>query len=650
MRFRQGVLALALTLTGLPPVWADEADTAALKAEVEVLKDRLARLESQLAQATLQGGVEMGEKPIPGLLQLPSGLQGLQMSGYADVSYIYNFNEPDPTSGTSGAPARTNRGRAFDNEPNGFTPHALELVLEKPITDEMPFGFRTDLFVGDDAEVFGAGTGLGLASDEIELQQAYIAARTPVEGLEVKVGKFVTLLGAEVIESPANWNFSRSYMFNYAIPFTHTGVLASYPLGELGSATLGVVNGWERVDDNNKAKSILGNITLTPLDSLTVSSNLITGAEQTGDSRNKRTVISNVITWTPPIERLTLMADYDYGHESGLVQGTGARGFEAANWQGLALYGKYDLTDTWSLAGRGVGRDTDVRDRVGVGRHGRARVEPEPPQPEDEAADRGQAQIVAGDGVDRAVLAILAEPRPQDDRPRQRGPPADRVDDGRAREVPHPQLRQPPAAPDPMAGHRIDEPDHQEGEEDEREVLHPLRDRPGDDRRRRPGEDELEEELRQQGHARPADRAVGPLVGVTRGRGVVGAAEHPEALGAEERRAVAEHQPPPEEPERHRGDREHDEVLREDVHAVLLPGEASFQTPEAGVHPEHQHRSDERPYRIRHHLRIHALLLLVSDTSFRCPKLVSDTSGGDAPRQAPARRGALSGTGQVTTT
>ncbi|MBI3087285.1 MAG: porin [Candidatus Omnitrophica bacterium] len=354
-------MSLAMLVTGhssLVTAWADEPETASLKAEIEVLKDRLASLERQMASAQLTGTTGIGEKAgLPALLELPSGLQGLAMSGYADVSYIYNFAESDAGEG------RTNRGRVFDNDPNGFTPHAFELVFEKPITDSMPLGFRADLFFGDDADTFGA-TGLtdandaeGTDNDQVDLQQAYITARAPIgEGIDFKVGKFVTLLGAEVIESPANWNFSRSYMFGFSIPFTHTGALASYPLGEWGSVTGGVVNGWDIVDDNNKAKSLIGNITLTPLEGVTLSFNGITGAEQAGDNRNDRTVFDFVGTWQP-MEKLTLMANYDYGHESGLVQGTGAAcsgavDCEAANWQGLALYAKYDLTDTWSLAGR----------------------------------------------------------------------------------------------------------------------------------------------------------------------------------------------------------------------------------------------------------------------------------------------------------
>ena len=349
--------AIGLFVFLVTPVWADEADNAALKAEIEVLKDRLARLERQVVTGTTGIGEKAG---LPGLVELPSGLQGLAMSGYADVSYVYSFNEPDN--------ATTNTGRTFDTEAHGFTPHAFELVLEKPLTDQMPIGLRTDLFFGDDAEVFGA-TGLGSATNEFELQQAYISAKAPVGGgIDFKIGKFVTLLGAEVIESPANWNFSRSFMFLYSIPFTHTGALASYPLGEWGSVTGGFVNGWEVVDDNNKGKSFLGNITLTPIEDVTLSSSLISGPERNQNNSNKRTVLSNIVTWTP-IENLSLMANYDYGRESNVVQGTATtgtvNGFESAAWQGLALYAKYDLSPTWSLAGRWEWFDDKDNTRTG---------------------------------------------------------------------------------------------------------------------------------------------------------------------------------------------------------------------------------------------------------------------------------------------
>ena len=350
MRQRLARIILTGLLTGYGllgagvPAWADES--AELKAEIEALRERLATLERKVAQGgagELTGVSGIGEKPVA-TMELPSGLQGLGLSGYADVSYLYNFNEQNNFG---------NSGRVFDTEGNGFTIHAAEVVLEKALSDATPIGFRTDLFFGDDAEVFhatglgGGATGTGIV-DHFDLQQAYITLRTPVgEGLDVKVGKFVTLLGAEVIESPANWNFSRSYMFGYSIPFTHTGILASYPtFGDLGSTTFGVVNGWDIVDDNNKAKTFLGNVTVGPWSNLTLSSNFVYGAEQANNSHDQRGVLSSILTWTPH-EQWALMFNWDYGHEEDVIGGT-----DNGGWQGYALYARYSPLSWYSLANR----------------------------------------------------------------------------------------------------------------------------------------------------------------------------------------------------------------------------------------------------------------------------------------------------------
>ena len=141
---------------------------------------------------------------------------------------------------------------------------------------------------------------------------------------------------------------------------------------------------------------------------------------------------------------------------------------------------------------------------------------------------RGHA--VAGNRRDLAVRPELAEARAEHEDAGQRRPAADAVHDGRSGEIPETGGRQPAAAPDPVAGDRVDECHEQEREHDEREVLDPLRHGAGDDRRRRAGEDELEEELGVERNAGPGDRLVGARVGVASRRAVVRAAEGRTAL------------------------------------------------------------------------------------------------------------------------
>ena len=54
------------------------------------------------------------------------------------------------------------------------------------------------------------------------VQEAYLTWTVPdtspaLKGLSLKGGKFVTLLGAEVIEPWSNYNYSRSFLFSFAI-------------------------------------------------------------------------------------------------------------------------------------------------------------------------------------------------------------------------------------------------------------------------------------------------------------------------------------------------------------------------------------------------------------------------------------------------
>src|SRR6266571_742960 len=46
-------------------------------------------------------------------------------------------------------------------------------------------------------------------------------------GIDVKVGQYVTLEGTEVIYAPDNLLYSHSYIFNFGIPFKHTGIMTT---------------------------------------------------------------------------------------------------------------------------------------------------------------------------------------------------------------------------------------------------------------------------------------------------------------------------------------------------------------------------------------------------------------------------------------
>ena len=236
---------------------------------------------------------------------------------------------------------------------------------------------------------------------------------------------------------------------------------------------------------------------------------------------------------------------------------------------------------------RGVGGHQDVEDVFRVlEAHRRAGVEPEPAQPEDKQADNRQRHAVAGDGLRLAVLAVLADAGPEDDRARQCRPAAEGMDGGIAGEVHEPEVGKPAAAPDPVADHRVDEEGQDEGEDDKRHILDPFGHRPRDDRRGGAAEDQLEEEF-------PPERdrrSQRPVI-----EGVVSSAEDEEVFGAGEGVVAPEHQSPPQEHKPQRGDGEYDEVFGKDVDGVLRPRKARFHTGKAEVHEEDQDGCKQHP-------------------------------------------------------
>ncbi len=191
----------------------------------------------------------------------PSGLnvddikKALGLSIYVQGGYTYNFKNPD---------SGENDFRVFDHKSNSFTFDLAELMFTK----DAPLGgvgYRLKLSAGETAKWIHS-RGLGdVGKDEFDLTEAYIDYLAPIgKGLKFRFGKFVTMHGAEVIEAKDNFNYSRGLLFNYAIPFTHTGLMAGYAFSDQVSANLYVVNGWDNTDDNNNGKTVGATLGCTP--------------------------------------------------------------------------------------------------------------------------------------------------------------------------------------------------------------------------------------------------------------------------------------------------------------------------------------------------------------------------------------------------
>jgi hypothetical protein len=254
----------------------------------------------------------------------------IDISGIADVYYSKNFAHPI---------TRKNQLRNFDVAENQFTLSQVEVVLQRKAE---PAGFRVDLDYGAANDIVQPAGASSLST----IQQAFLTAVIPLgSGLTVDAGKFVTHLGNEVIESKDNWNYSRSLLFAWAIPYYHTGVRFSYPIAENLGACVHIVNGWNSGTDNNDFKTIGATLNWTVSPSTGIVLNAIDGFEHLTPIESGKRSVYDVIVTQKLSDVFTLAVNADYGEAK--------TDLGRALWKGVAVYGRYAVTDKAAIAIRG---------------------------------------------------------------------------------------------------------------------------------------------------------------------------------------------------------------------------------------------------------------------------------------------------------
>jgi hypothetical protein len=262
--------------------------------------------------------------------------KALGLSIYLQGGYTYNFENPD---------SKENNFRVFDHKANSFTLDLAQIQFAK----DAPLGgigYKLKVSAGETAKFIHA-SGLGMSGDEIDLTEAYIQYLAPIgKGLKFTFGKFVTCHGAEVIEAKDDPNYSRSFLFNYAIPFTHTGLIISYPFSDVLNMSVYVVNGWDNFNDNNKGKTVGASIGVSPMDQLSMIFNLMYGPEKDDNNHDNRFLFDWVGT-VKPVKNLSFILNTDYATE----QHSSLNGGQA-EWYGFAGIARYDFSDCYSLSVR----------------------------------------------------------------------------------------------------------------------------------------------------------------------------------------------------------------------------------------------------------------------------------------------------------
>lgn len=332
------------------------------------------------AETSVQDRLDALEKKVEAQGRGVAAALGIDIHGLVAIDYMYNMNNPKAPGDYS-----DNSGRVFDTDSNSFTVNQANLRFSRERENE-DFGFVTSLDFGKTADVVREATWWSKdekgSSNSFELREAFVTYKAPIgDGVTLKAGKMVTVHGAEVIKdyNRVNPTISNSFLFGYAIPFTHTGIMASFPAGDFLAVDLGLVNGWDDVVDNNDGKSFHGGLKILPNDTyfnLYLSGTV--GPEQPDNGKSKRTLLNAVATLNAS-EELTFILDGVYGTENNVPNGPafGADhlfddGTRYASWCGLAGYVIYKVDNRLSLMLRAEGFDDTGGSRtlVRTGNHG----------------------------------------------------------------------------------------------------------------------------------------------------------------------------------------------------------------------------------------------------------------------------------------
>jgi hypothetical protein len=292
----------------------------------------------QLFSATILVNFASASEPTPS----PTPEPRFKISGWIDSGITFNPDSPQ---------SNQNFGRLFDDRANEPLLNQLVINFERalaPQPGEFDWGFKLQLMYGSDARFIHS---LGLFDDtastsivQPDLVEAYLNLHFPIisdGGLDLKLGKFVTLEGAETIDPRTNFFYSHTYIFNFGIPFNHTGALATFHATKWLDLYSGITRGVNTsLDDNNDNVSFQGGVGLNLLDGkLTVLATTSIGPETPNNNHDQR-YLNDITVTAKMTDKFILITDLNYARDEVID----------AQAYGIAQYFTYAI-NSWLTAG-----------------------------------------------------------------------------------------------------------------------------------------------------------------------------------------------------------------------------------------------------------------------------------------------------------
>ena len=336
-----------------------------LESRIQQLEQRLATLSAGAAEPTHIIRVEQGpapaqaasptekiEKEVADLKeeakqngQFLKFLKDVQVTGVVDGYYSYNSNQVDMFT----------QGRAFDVRHNSLSLQMARLGLTKANSLESPLGFQLDIGLGETVDRIISVSDAQRNEATKHILQAYVSYVAPIgKGLTLDFGKMYTPVGAEVIDTANNFNYSRGWLFAFG-PYYHMGLRAKYAVNDKVAVSGFLFDGWDNMFENNQSR-VAGKtagiqLSLNPTKRFALTQTYLAGPEaplanvpDISSRDNWRHIADTVATYLVN-DKLSLMGNFVTGSDG---DNSGNRG----SWTGAAGYLRYAFNDRFAFSPR----------------------------------------------------------------------------------------------------------------------------------------------------------------------------------------------------------------------------------------------------------------------------------------------------------
>lgn len=271
----------------------------------------------------------------PFLASAQQDTSALQISGYAEVYYAYDFNQPEDHNRPT-----------FLYSHNRHNEFNLNLGFIKA-------AYATEKVRANMAFAAGTYMNANYASEPGVLKNIYEANAgiklTKKSNVWIDAGVFSSHIGFESAVSRDCWGLTRSMLAENS-PYYETGAKVTFVTNNNKWLLSGLVlNGWQHIQrpDGNNTPAFGTQILFTPNEKVTLNYSTFIGNDKP-DIKKLMRYFHNVYCMFHVSEKLHLTAGFDFGMEQ---KATGSTAYN--QWYSPVLIARYIFDDKWSVTGRG---------------------------------------------------------------------------------------------------------------------------------------------------------------------------------------------------------------------------------------------------------------------------------------------------------